>query len=263
MKLRSLILAMAGLIYMSAPTASEPVSFDVTVFSNEPVTLVGDLAKPSGSGPFAAVVMLHGCGGMTPRWGDAWSERLVSWGYVALQVDSFRPRGRDKGVCSEPYAVGPQERGADAHAAKAYLATLPYIDKARIAVLGMSHGGWSTLWAVQNTHINEAVRVDPFKAAVTLYPYCLNTMTRLDAPLLILIGEGDDWTPSYRCEAMKAEGPTRHKVVLKIYPGASHTFDIAGRDLVYQGHVLKYDPVATKDAVARTKAFLARHLGDG
>ena len=50
--------------------------------------LTGRLAEPEGSGPFPAVVLLHGCEGALPARDDAWVERFTSWGFAAL---SFMP----------------------------------------------------------------------------------------------------------------------------------------------------------------------------
>ena len=44
-----------------------------------------------GDGPFPAVVLLHGCSGVAPR-SRMWAEKLNSWGYATLIVDSFGPR---------------------------------------------------------------------------------------------------------------------------------------------------------------------------
>ena len=59
-------------------------------------------------------------------------------------------------MCNHPGAVGPFTRVTDAFTAKAYLANQPIVDGKRIAVLGMSHGGWTTLWAVQNSNMDAA-----------------------------------------------------------------------------------------------------------
>ena len=58
-------------------------------------TLKGKLTKPDGDGPFPAVVLLHGCGGMQDR-DYGWVGKLKSWGFVTLMVDSFGPRGESK-----------------------------------------------------------------------------------------------------------------------------------------------------------------------
>ncbi|MBB3133912.1 hypothetical protein FHS26_001625 [Rhizobium pisi] len=54
--------------------------------------LLGYLSRPQGSGPFPAIVVMHGCEGMRFSVKDLWPKRLVSWGYVVLVVDSFTTR---------------------------------------------------------------------------------------------------------------------------------------------------------------------------
>jgi hypothetical protein len=44
--------------------------------------------------------------------------------------------------------------------------------------------------------------VTPFQAAIAFYPWCLPRMQQLNAPLLILIGEADNWTPASRYQDM-------------------------------------------------------------
>jgi dienelactone hydrolase len=80
----------------------------------------------------------------------------------------------------------------------------------------------------------------------------------LDAPLLILIGELDDWTPSSRCKRMSLKEPMNQEVTLKVYPDTTHDFDVPGMDKEVLGHILK--PKAAEDAQARIKAYLAEHL---
>ena len=43
-------------------------------------------------GPYPAVVVLHGCGGISSH-STGIADRLGAWGYVALAVDSLSPRG--------------------------------------------------------------------------------------------------------------------------------------------------------------------------
>ena len=223
----------------------------------EPIALTGKMTKPKGEGPFPAVVLLHGCGGISP-WYDVWVERIADWGYVALQVDSFGPRGVEN-ICGHPRRVPPAIRGLDdAHAAKSYLAGLPFVDGKRIAVMGWSQGGWATIFAVSNPADFHG-RPDPFQAGIAFYPWC-GSLIRLDAPLLILIGALDDWCPAERCKQMRSQGKTKHKVTLKVYPGAYHCFDFEGVDEIRLDHKLLYDPEAAADATVQVKDFLAKHL---
>jgi dienelactone hydrolase len=235
------------------------VQFDVGP-EHRRVTLSAELDAPEGTGPFPAVVLLHGSAGPSHFWGNVWAERLVRWGYTALQVDSFGARGFAQGIKGSPFAVSPQTRAADAHAAKNYLAKLPNIDGERIAVMGMSHGGWAALASVENRNRNTPPRARPFRAAVALYPYCRTLLYGLDAPLLILIGGLDELTPAYRCEQMGLIGASAHRVTLRVYPDATHSFDVDRPDRYYGGHVLKYSPGASRDAQVRVKRFLDVHV---
>ena len=99
------------------------------------------LVTPDGPGPFPVVILLHGCNGVRPN-KPLWADRLRSWGYAALILDSFTARG-SVNVCAaanQPL-VTPRDRAADVLSAALYLRTLSKIDGARIAVLGDSHGG--------------------------------------------------------------------------------------------------------------------------
>ena len=127
-----------------------------------------------------------------------------------------------------------------------------------VAVMGWSHGGNSTLETVKRGLIEEK----PFSAAIAFYPYCGHyTWSYFNAPLLILVGEKDDWTPAYLCtSALPPEGTTIHELTLKIYPGAYHTFDMRVKRRVYLGHHLEYNRAAEADAIVRVREFLAKYL---
>ena len=214
--------------------------------------LKGYLNKPKGDGPFPAVVLLHGCAGIHER-AYMWASRLNEWGYVTLIVDSLGPRGLYN-VCKG--GLSPWARARDAYDAKSYLTGLPFVDGRRIAVMGFSHGGAS---ALQTAVRSVSPPNTPFRAALALYPYCSISPDDLNMPLLILIGGADDWTPATLCESYKSYQGA-HEVVVKIYPGAHHFFDMPGMNTVSVGHVLKYDPAAAADANVRVRKFLAKHL---
>ncbi len=255
---RAVCAAALALAAWAAPAAAENVAFEGTALSGAPLALGGLMTRPPGKGPSPAVVMLHGCSGLRP-YHARWAERLAGWGYVALRVDSLGPRAMSS-TCARPLELHPRARARDAHAARAYLARQPFVEAARIAVMGWSHGGWSVLYAVTNPG---AKRRRPFRAAVALYPWCLASLMFLDAPLLVLIGGADDWTPARRCRRMSPAGETAHRFTLKVYPGAHHGFDAEGADLVYRGHTIRHHPAASADAIERVRAYLAARLRSG
>jgi dienelactone hydrolase len=241
---------------------ADTVSFHSTEpqFGRPPLTLTGRLKKPDGVGPFPAVVLLHGCDGILPERDDRWAERLSGWGYVALQVDSFGPRGLSN-VCT--YAgydadLIMEKRVTDAYDAKRYLAGMSFVDGKRIALLGWSEGGLATLDALY------AETADPFRAAVAFYPSCPWALVGLNAPLLILIGKADDWASAARCTKLMPKRQAASQVILKVYPGAYHGFDIPDVYADMRGadgmHHLQYDPAAEADSVIRVRAFFEKYL---
>jgi len=222
-----------------------------TTAAGTPLMLMGKLTKPQGDGPFPAVVLLHGCGGIRGDRDVQWAERLANWGYVALQVDSLGPRGLSS-VCGDLNIV--PKRAQDAYDAKSYLVGLPFVDRNRIGVMGWSHGGMTTLSVVDQK------RDDPFRSAIAFYPYCNRILFDFNAPLLILIGEKDDWTPAIYCSMQMRSAQIGHEVILKIYPDSHHGFDGEGIDTFIEGHRLLFNPVAAADAIIQVKTFLAKHL---
>jgi dienelactone hydrolase len=225
--------------------------------------LPGHLYRPNGSEPFPAVVLLHGCGGIRPVH-HHWAHTLQQWGYVALLVDSLSPRGQTN-ICDSPRSVDPQyARMPDAYAAKAYLARQPFVDGTRIAVMGWSHGGSTTLYAVDNIYLAR-INATPFQAAIALYPGCVLRLLRLNAPLLILIGEDDDWTLASRCKDMVSQSAqwgdkTAYSITLQVYPGAPHGFDSLIPPRSYYGHTVGRHPEAAAQAEEEAKRFLAQYM---
>jgi dienelactone hydrolase len=226
-----------------------------------PLVLAGRLQKPAGAGPFPAVVLLHGCAGIQPKRDHRWAERLVSWGYVTLQVDSFRPRAISSVCTMEGNEAVDMlaRRVTDAYDARRYLVGLPFVDGTRIAVMGWSNGAATTLNALY------LKRDNPFHAAVAMYPSCRKSLAELNAPLLILIGAKDDWTPAERCVTQMPAGKSNFEVALQVYPDAYHGFDAIGKPRQVWGargshHHLEHNPAAEKDSIVRVKEFLEKYL---
>ena len=244
-----------------------------------------EILKPEGPGPFPAVVMLHDCSGLGPRSSGAprrWARELVGRGYVVAIPDSFSTRGFPGGVCTDPsperVQVGPFRRVRDAYETLDHLRTLPYVDGGRVGVMGGSHGGSTTLATLAANSNAVSQRARPgFTAGVALYPGCaignprFNVSYRPAAPLLILAGELDDWTPAQPCRELAA-ARAGGKVTLKVYPGAHHSFDnssplryVPTRNNVNapggRGATTGGNPEAWAESIREATAFFARELG--
>ncbi len=210
-------------------------SFDVA--DGKPVRLLGHwfpAPDPKASAP--ALVLLHGCSGPYDRSGRL-GERMRSYvallnaqGAHALVLDSLTPRG-EKELCTQKVGarqVTQVNRRLDALAALAWLAKRTGVDPQRLGLMGWSNGGSTVLASVNALH--PAVAAASVKAAfaVAYYPGCEAELRRgfeSSTPLLMLVGEADDWTPAAPCHELAglAAGPT--KPMIEGYAGAYHGFD--------------------------------------
>ncbi len=280
--------ALCALAFLATPT----------VGAGQTLELPFTLTMPAGRGPFPAVVLLHDCSGLGPRSSGSpwrWSTRLAAEGYVTIWPDSFSQRGHPAGVCTEPSPLRNmfELRADDAYAALAHLRTLAQVDPQRIAVMGGSHGGSATLATIVDTAANRRHKEPRFAAAIALYPGCARSVGDWSvtrdrearhkitgyhgvfkplAPVLILSGELDDWTPAEPCRRLAAASrQAGYPVDIVVYPDAHHAFDslapvryVAERMNISSptghGATTGGNEAAWSDAVIQVKGFLARHL---
>lgn len=193
------------------------------------VTLQASYSVPASvKGP--AIVGLHGCGGPYPDRDGQWRALFVAAGHAALFPDSFGSRGL-KSQCSvrDRAATPGRERRDDAVAAVQFLAAQPGTPPGGVVVVGWSNGG-STVLAAARQGVMPPGLVRGF---VAFYPGCTFHADRADwgpsAPLLIVMGADDDWTPAEPCRRLAARLPGQ--VTLILYPGAYHDFDAPNRPI--------------------------------
>ena len=246
-----------------------------------PREIAGYESRPAGGGPFPAVVLMHGCRGVsgsTREWAGWFRER----GYVAFIVDSWAPREITDGCVPGP-DIPNTERFDDAVGALRWLHSRGYVDARRVGIMGWSNGGVFAMAAVNGPSLERARRrgvlvPEPgFAAAVAVYPGGCYSLVheRVVRPLLVLMGDADDWTLPDECarmvEAMRARGADARLV---LYPGAVHYFDVRGQARAVLpgvenrnqpggccGATVGYDASADADARRRVEAFFGRHLG--
>lgn len=246
-------------------------------------------AKGSASAKAPAVVALHGCGGLYGRDKDltsrhrAMAELLEQESYHVLFPDSLKPRGKES-LCSEK--IGTREitsanRRLDVLGALTWMATRPDVDAGRIALLGWSHGG-STVLSANNRQLSEVAghEVKP-RAAIAFYPGCTAYLNarggyRPNTPLLLMIGEKDDWTPPKPCIALHEKVRTQYPedtFELRVYPDSYHDFDAPNAPLRVrkdvpngvhpgQGVTTGSNLAARKQAYAEMLEFLRQKVGD-
>ncbi len=216
-------------------------------------------------GPRPAVLVLHGSGGLfreadedepgrapeLERQFEIWSARLAEQGWVVLLPASFFSRGfRDWD--EHPPALDKEDRlrfrTRDALESLRFLCDLPYVDCARLAMLGFSNGGSTVVLRADGRLAERSAfsRLDPalFEAAprvaVAYYPGCgLHGLAPLSEPGGYLpawpvevhhAAEDDLLEDCRRREAQSAEAARaadlpKNPFALHVYPGAGHGFD--------------------------------------
>jgi dienelactone hydrolase len=103
------------------------------------------LLKPSGRGPFPAVVLSHGAGGSAQSFGRELGGEMRTWGLVCIAVDYTHAVGTPRSTLGTLLEQGASPENAfRAHAAVTVLARLRYVDVRRVAAHGHSMGAFVT-----------------------------------------------------------------------------------------------------------------------
>lgn len=195
-----------------------------------PATRIGGaLYLPASTARLAAVVLLHGSGGIGANV-DRWARQLNEIGLAAFVVDSFTGRGIVETITDQS-RLGQLAMIVDAYRALEHLSAHPRIDPSRIAAMGFSKGGSAALYAslarFQAAH--KAADVE-FAGYIALYPQC-NTSYFEDEctseqPIRLFHGTADNYVSINPCrsyvERLRRAGSN---VELTEYPGAHHVFD--------------------------------------
>ncbi len=218
------------------------------------VPLVGYWFASVAPGPRPAVVALHGCSGPYDTRGQLtahlrrYAADLNAAQMHVLVLDSFGSRGL-RSICELAQSKRPvreADRRADAQAALRWLATRPEVDATRLVLLGWSHGAQTVLAALDASDATVQVQTLQPRAAVAFYPGCTEVLKngnyRLQAPLLMMVGERDDWTAAAPCVRLHQRlGAHAPRFEFEVYPDSYHGFD-------------SLSPVKVRDKVGSTRS---------
>ena len=234
--------------------------------------------KPEGDGPFPALIIVHTCGGIRQQIAY-WRKEAVRRGYVAFVIDSFSSRGS---TSCRPLPPVSMARGVkDVFDAAEHLKTFPFVDKSRIAVLGVSWGAMVGLRSGSPGFVAKAAPAGtPLSAVVSLYPACYLPpfgtspggeflLSDVSTPTLVLMGGQDNETQPQECLSRLAPLKERGAPVeWHVFANATHCWDCSdqhhqrwnppwagGRSVVYL-----YDSRVTDESAERAFEFLSRQL---
>lgn len=194
-------------------------------------TVAGELRLPfTDQVRVPAVVFLHGDAGAVSNQ-PIWIDRLVAQGIAVFTVDSFSGRGtigQQPGILIEGRLPTSLMRVADAQRALELLARHPRIDPQRIALMGVSSGARTTLYAATKRFAGDGGGAR-FAGFVALYPPCnlrLDGETEVTGPIRIHHGAADVVTRPEFCRAyvdrLKQAG---RDAEFYSYADARHGFD--------------------------------------
>jgi len=164
-----------------------------------------------------------------------WSEHHYEYlqmyremGIATFELKSFKARGVSSTVGSQ-VDVTTAMMIFDAYRALRALSDHPKIDKGKVAITGWSLGGGTTFFSGWLPLKNAIEPELSFAAHLAFYPPCFvepEILEFTDAPIHILIGELDNWTPAEPCvdlvQKMKNMGTD---INLTIYENSHHSFD--------------------------------------
>lgn len=264
------------------PGAAQTVSF--SSLDGTPIKALVFHPAPPGQGQASrgTVIAMHGCGGLYATAGSrkgqlnarhqAMADLLVADGYNVVFPDSLNPRGETE-LCTQKIGnrkIDQTQRRADALGTLAWVSTQPWAQPDRIALLGWSHGGSAVLASTDSARSDvNGPGIQP-ALAVVFYPGCaasLRSGYKPSAPLVMMLGEKDDWTPPEPCVALgKAVGAE-----VNVYADSYHDFDNPVGDVRLrknvpngvnpgQGVHAGPNPAARELAYARLRVVLAKAL---
>jgi dienelactone hydrolase len=209
----------------------------------------GVLREPASPAPRAAVVFVHGSGGVDSR-GECYANALNEAGFVTLEIDLWAARGVNS---PQERPRHPAETLPDTFAAFDFLSNRNGINPARIGIMGTSWGGVvSMLSATQRVRDAFAKSGHTFAAHAPLYPACwlYNQVPGFEfrnltgAPVFIQAGADDLYDDPDTCEKLVESLSVADKafVTSVTHAGATHAWDRREPD------ILANDPMSHKGA---------------
>lgn len=244
-----MLTAAAGLLLLTVGAVGAADVRSSTVRFGPEDKFTGHLVRPTGQGPFPALVVVHEWWGLNDSIRNE-ATRLAREGYVALAVDLFGKSTTDPEQARQRVqALDQKAATAQLLAAAGYLRSQPYVHPDRVGSIGWCFGGAQSL----NLALN-----DPKLAAAVIYYGRPVTdpeqVRRIRAAVLGVFGEADESIPMSQVDEFRKALTTanvKHKVLT--CPGAGHAVaNPSGGE--------RYKPDAARDAWRKKLEFLDAHL---
>ncbi|MDJ0946875.1 MAG: dienelactone hydrolase family protein [Kiloniellales bacterium] len=210
----------------------------------------GYLVRPSGDGPFPAVLVIHENRGLNPYIEDV-ARRAAVEGFLALAPDGLSPIGGYPGNDDDGRAMQKTLDQAklrqDMVNSAGYVKVHP-LSNGKLGVTGFCWGG-------ATTNFLAVTLGDELDAAVPFYGRAPapEDVPKIRAPLLIHYAENDPRVNATRPDFEAALKAGNANYQMYSYPGTNHGF--------HNNSTARYDEAAANLAWERTMAFFKEHLG--
>ena len=238
--------------------AQQEIHTSMVDYQSDGVPIAAFLARPAGTGPYPAILVLQEWWGLNDHIKDV-ARRLAREGYVALAPDLYSRQGNK--VTSDPDEAGGLMGNLDddvalkdLRAAVAFVKNHPQVNGAKIGVIGFCMGGTYALLSAEN--------LPDIKASVPFYGQIvydrpggpIDQISQVGCPLMYIYGDADGWITNDHVDRLEA-ALTRHGKSGQVirYKGAPHAFFNDTRPDSYR-------PNDARDAWERTLRFFAQHL---
>lgn len=222
---------------------------ETITFPSGSTQLQAYIARPDGSGPFPALVLIHEVYGLNEDMQRV-ARLYAEQGYAAMAVNLYY--GRNQFMCMMRYFMGMFANALkhsgilDLHAALDWLAAQPYVDRQRVGAAGFCMGGaFVVAWACTDQRLRV---IAPYYGAT-------NPPAEALARSCPVVGSWPDPDFSTRAgkqlDAILDTHNVEHEI--KIYPGATHSF--------FNGRLAENPTniAAAADSLQRTLAFFKAH----
>ena len=214
-------------------TSSNPFTFrDIILYldENEKQEVYGILEFPE-ENYFKKQYPLVICVAGSVGWSDHHREALKMYrelGIATFELHSFDSRGV-KSTVGNQTKVTTAMMILDSYKALNVLSEHPNINSKRVALTGWSLGGGTALLAGWIPLIDAIKPLERFAAHLAYYPPCVvepENLSFTNAPVHILIGEIDDWTPASACISLvETANQFKENMKINVFDNAHHSFD--------------------------------------
>jgi dienelactone hydrolase len=194
-----------------------------------PTTIAGVLRIAQGAGRLPVVIFIPGSGGFSANI-DVWDRQFLEMGISTFTMDAFAGRGITS-VVQDQSQLGRLNAILDVYRSVAALAAHPRVDGSRIAVMGFSRGGQSSLYSSGKRFQKmwNPGGIEP-AAYIALYPQCTTTFIDdtdvSDHPIRIFHGTPDDYNEIAPCRSyFERLRQTARDVKMTEFADTLHAYD--------------------------------------